>query len=400
MATSTPTIRVDAVDSIDHITDFRSSADHVLTLRKWQEMDIPISIPEPPRKPTASSFSQATIGPPRSVFEAQVDNTELTQQNTGIDQQRWKYKGPWLAGKTDGDFEEYIRKEIKRRKIKFRQFLRERLLEKKAIAQKREAMENGELFEPSAVQMSDQEFNLHVKSLREGHIELNTLVHQFLDLPPSPSDQGSGPRSLASVYSEQGPPKTHPSAGLSYNRTNSYIQNHPLLGPQEYKTPVLGRVLKPQNASSSESKAKVGVGGIVAEDPESALFKGRPKDAKYVPGLASFDPNIPGGAKVWVQPQQASIDSEGKIKLRYERAEKSTVIIYEEKVQDEPLPEVTKGYDRQAPDLAPSTRPRAGSRTGYGLDRPSERALPLRSDNAPDVTPDQLLNMMGSSLDR
>ena len=400
MATSTPTIRVDAVDSIDHVTDFRSSADHVLTLRKWQEMDIPISLPEPPPKATASFFSRAAVGPPRSVFEAQVDNTELTQQKAGMDQQRWKYKGPWLAGMTDGDFEEYIRKEIKRRKFEFRQFLRERLLEKKAIAQKRKAMESGEVSERNTVQMSDQEFDLHLKSLREGHIELNKLVHQFLDLPPSPSNQRSGPRSLASVYSEQGPPKTHPSAGLSYNRTNSYIHNHPLLGPQEYKPPVLGRVLKPQNSNSSESKAKVGVGGIVAEDPESALFKGRQKDAKYVQGLASFDPSISGGAKVWVQPQQASINSEGKIKLRYERAEKSTVIIYEEKVQDEPLPEVTKGYDRQAPDLAPSTRPRSGSRMGYGLDRPSERALPLRSDNAPEISQDELLNMMESSPDR
>ena len=339
-------------------------------------------------------MNSALVGPPRSVFEADVDNTVINEQNTGKEQQRWKYKGPWLAGKTDGDFELYINKEIKRRKSEFRQFLRERLLEKKAIARKREAMESSEAFEPSSVTISDHELESYMKSLRESHTELNNFVHQFLDLPPSPSDRGSGRSSLASVYSEQGPPKTHPSAGFSYNRTNSYIQNHPVLGPQGYKSPVLGRVLQPQNHGRQEARAKVGVGGIVAEDPESALFKSKPNDSKHVPGLGRFDPSIPGGAKVWVQPKQASIDSEGKIKLHYERAEKRTVTIYEEKVQEEPIPEVTKGYDRNVPDLAPPPRPRSGSRMGYGLDRSNDRALPLRDDFAADVTHDALLNMM------
>lgn len=400
MSTSTPTIRVDAVDSIEHITDFRSSADHVLTLRKWQEMGIPISMPEPPRRPGASTMGgSASIGPPRSVFESNVDNTAVAHQNTGIDQQRWKYKGPWLAGKSDGDFEDYIRKEIKRRKIEFHRVLRERLLEKKAATRKREAMESGEEFEAGTVEVSDQEFESYVKSLREGYSELNNFVHQFLDLPPSPSGRGSGRNSLASVYSEQGPPKTHPSAGLSYNRTSAYIQNHPILGPQELKSPVLGRVLQPQNFGLQDMKAKVGVGGIVTEDSKSAMFKVKPTDPNYVQGLASFDPSIPGGAKVWVQPTQASIDSEGKIKLRHERAEKNTVAIFEEKVQEEPLPEVTKGYDRNTPDLAPSARSRSGSSAGYGLDRSRDRVLPLRNEVAPDVTEDVLLNMMDPLFD-
>lgn len=397
MSTSTPTVRVDAVDSIEHITDFKSSADHVLTLRKWQEMAIPMTMPEPPRKPGATG--SVFIGPPRSVFEADVDNTDVNPQNASKDQQRWKYKGPWLAGKTNGEFEEYIRKEIKRRRNDFRQFLRERLLEKTVIARKREAMESGGDLKPSTVEISDLELESYVKSLRDDHSELNNFVHQFLDLPPSPSNREPDRDSLASVYSEQGPPKTHPSAGLSYNRTTSYLHNHPILGPLEFKAPVLGRVLEPQNVGRQVAKAKVGVGGITTDDSDSYMFKTRPGDPNYVPGLNMFDPSIPGGAKVWVQPKQASIDSEGRIKLRYERAAKSTVAIYEEKVQEEPLPEVTKGYDRRTPDLAPFPRSRSGNRMSYGLDRVSGRALPLQNDNAPEVTHDTLLNMMDPSVD-
>lgn len=398
MSTSTPTVRVDAVDSIEHITDFKSSADHVLTLRKWQEMAIPISMPEPPRKPGASGM--ASIGPPRSVFEAEVDNTAVNPQDGSKDQQRWKYRGPWLAGKTDGEFEEYISKKIKHRRNEFRQFLRERWLEKKVIARKREAMEIGRDLKSSTVETSDLEFDSYVKSLRDDYSELNNFVHQFLDLPPSPSNKESAPSALASIYSEQGPPRTHPSAGLSYNRTTSYLHNHPILGPLEFKAPVLGRVLEPQNFGRQVSKAKVGVGGVIANDSESSMFKMRFNDPKYVPGLNEFDPSIPGGAKVWVLPKQASINSEGKIRLRYERAAKSTVAIYEEKVQEEPLPEVTKGYERSTPDLAPSPRSSSESRMSYGLDRVRDRALPLRNEDAPEVTHDTLLNMMDPYVDR
>ena len=408
ISTSTPVIRVDAVDSIHHITEFRSSADHVLTLRKWQEMGIPISMPDPPRRLVASNMPSLFTDHPKSVFEADVDNTEVNEQNTSKEQLRWKYKGPWLAGESGGDFEDYINKKIKRRKSEFRQFLRERLLEKEVIARKREAMDNGEELEPSTVKISDHQFESYVKSLREGYTELNKYVHQFLDLPPSPSDPrsvspspsdpGSGLTSLASLYAEQGHPMTHPSAGLSYNRTTSYIQNHPILGPQKFRSPVLGRVVQPQNIGLQRSKAKVGVGGIVAEDSESPFFKLVTTDPKYVPGLERLDPSIPGGAKVWVQPKQAIISSQGKIKLHYERAEKGTVAIYEEVVQEEPLPEVTKGFDRKTPDLAPPLRPRSGSSMRYGLDSSNGRALPFRDDNAPDVTEAEVLNMLDPSF--
>src|SRR5690554_1357851 len=33
--TSTPVIRISAVDTYEHITEFGSAADHTLTLRKW-----------------------------------------------------------------------------------------------------------------------------------------------------------------------------------------------------------------------------------------------------------------------------------------------------------------------------------------------------------------------------
>src|SRR5271167_5280501 len=42
---STPVIRVDAIDTFEHITEFASAADHSLSLQKWQEMGVPLSTP-------------------------------------------------------------------------------------------------------------------------------------------------------------------------------------------------------------------------------------------------------------------------------------------------------------------------------------------------------------------
>ena len=108
-ATTTPTIRVAAIDSIDHITDYSSASDHALTLRKWQEMHIPISMPSVTSR---QSQSRSFAGPAKSVFEDELNSTEASGENLVSDKKRWKYKGPWLAGKTEGDFQDYVNGEI------------------------------------------------------------------------------------------------------------------------------------------------------------------------------------------------------------------------------------------------------------------------------------------------
>ena len=66
----TPVIRIQGgIDTREHVVDFESAADHALTLRKWQELHLPIS------KPVTSSSRQHEIG--RTVFDPSFDNTTI-----------------------------------------------------------------------------------------------------------------------------------------------------------------------------------------------------------------------------------------------------------------------------------------------------------------------------------
>ncbi|KAH0544308.1 hypothetical protein FGG08_001571 [Glutinoglossum americanum] len=356
-ATSTPVIRIGAIDTWEHITDFDSASDHVLTLRKWQEMHIPISALET-RRPTASMISRPIYGPHRSVFEPEQDSTQPNPGDPTVDARRWKFGGPWLAGRTEGEFNRYLSREIRRRRIEFRQYIRKHALAKKAAEKRRMDIEDGKVSETgersnASDEISEDELRSYIISLRNDKTTLNALIHSFLDLPAPPtlglsaSNHGFGTNSkpARSMYSETGPPKTHPSAGLSYLRTSSHIQNHPLLGPQASPSPVQARILIPRKSVlSNYNVAKLGLGGVVCRDSVPASFR-EDRLPNGTPGISKLDPSIPGGAKLWVHPSRASIDVEGRIKLETVRANPMAIAIHEGKV-----------FEQDARPLSPSPR--------------------------------------------
>lgn len=379
--TSTPVIHIDNIDSIDHITDFDSAADHALTLRKWQELDISLSKAE--QRNTASG----ALPPEKSVFDSQFDNTELSGSSPGgPSKERWKFKGPWLAGKTDGEFNDYVKKKVKRRKLDFKRYLGEHLTQSKLAAQRREAIEKGEDVENLAandVPVSEEEIETYMRYLRNNQQDLHKLVEEYLDLP---REEGRSLGSTTSQYNEIGPPTTHPSAGLSYLHTASHIYNHPELGPQEHKAPVQGRIITPQKTGKNRKhpQALIGVAGVVGRDNQKTFFQ---KHA--LPGISSYDPDIPGGGKLWTQPRRASIDSFGRIELQVERADKNATDIAMGKYSDEepklPPAAFAGSQNRDVPDLAPS-RPK-DQRENLGDGKGSGRATPFlgANDKAPDL---------------
>lgn len=87
------------------------------------------------------------------------------------------------------------------------------------------------------------------------------------------------------------------------------------------------------------SKAIAGVGGIAVEDLNAMTFV----DQAGVPGLAYFDASIPGGAKYWVTPIRASVDSEGRISLASYRASASAKAPYG--IEEYKKPSVTNVSD-------------------------------------------------------
>lgn len=360
--TSTPTIRIDDIDSIDHITDFESAADHTLTLQKWQEIGLPISMPVKQRSAFVSNSTLNTRAtPPTSVFESTYDNTERSDDQGDV--RRWKFKGPWLAGKTEGDFDLYLEKHIKQRKLEFRNFLHGRLVKERRLDQRRKAQESGDEFD-GQVEVTEDDIDLYLKQLRHDEVRLYMLVEDFLDLPVSVDPQQADATFVVMMDSDQGPPKTHLSAGLSYLRTASHMTNHPVLGPMEEEPPVQARILRPQftNAVVKHYCALLGVGGVAADD---GTVRTSFKVAREKTGIQRFDAETEGGAKLWVLPDRASIDAHGRLKLHTLRVTQADEAIYQNVV-----PEPVAG--KQVP-LNP----------GFSTMPPLDSSRPSKLDNSP-----------------
>ena len=391
--TSTPLIRVDAIDTFEHVTEFNSSADHALSLQKWQEMGIPLSTPTKKRQ---SNFMDP-IGSGKGVFEDEIDSTAPSQG--GIlrkDDARWKFNGPWLAGQTEGEFNTYVQKEVRRRKGDFQKFLRTACANAATKEAQRTATEQGEEIGPpmQASDITEEQLTSYIKSLRRDDHELYKQIRIFLDLPPPPNptldldilgrlsfeplSQNRRPQTINadhykgsdSPYSESGPPKTHPSAGLAYGRTSSHTFNHPVYGPQKYKSPVQARVVMPKGAATGNFGPRLGVGGFVTDVPSGAdssfdlrASSGGAKRARpNIPGLLNIEPDRVGGSKTYVHPQFASIDPKGRVILSVAPADPEAVSVKEGTVDDIPA-------ELQRP---PMVRPRGldppvGTQSGYGL---------------------------------
>ncbi|KAL8719232.1 MAG: hypothetical protein Q9225_003740 [Loekoesia sp. 1 TL-2023] len=407
--TSTPTIRIDDVDSIDHITEFESAADHTLTLQKWQEIGLPVSMPVKQKGAFVSAENLNTrYTPPTSVFEDTFDNTESTASESNA--QRWKFKGPWLAGKTEGEFDEYLEKHVKRRKLEFRNFVRDRLKKERAFDQRRIAQENGEIFEGEA-KISEKDVDLHLKQLRRGDgVRLDMLVEEFLDLPIAVDTNASEGSFAVMMDSDKGPPSTHLSAGLSYLRTGSHMTNHPVLGPMEEEPPIQARILRPQRTGIvSYGSALLGIGGVAADDSTKRTgFRDNERGLREKPGIQRFNPDIEGGPKIWIRPDRANVDTHGRLKLHVLRVGSEDEAIYEGVVEEAYVgkgrPPIDPGFTSM-PRLDSDRIPKIGKSSNYGLggDNPGQsprRVAPLDTPKGSTDSAQSLLNVLDSSGDR
>ncbi|KAL2012715.1 hypothetical protein VTN00DRAFT_240 [Thermoascus crustaceus] len=327
---SRPVVRVKALDTFEHVTDFESAADHTVTLEKFQELNMPMSLP------SKVNYATAVIPRHQSPFETLVDNTERSQSLKEPGAKQFRHSGPWLAGQTETEFKAYLER-VRRRRPELLQQLRERLVAKRTAERRKQAQDNGEDLEglDKPVEVTDEEFQNYIKSLRADPSALGPVVFELLDLPSPPAVPNDriaskhfsppGTKLSAAEYAHTGPPRTHPSAGLSYTRSHAILYNHPQFGPQAYQRPVQARILRPKGRFKGRmSKAIAGVGGIAVEDLNAMTFA----DQAGTPGLAYFDASIPGGAKYWVTPVRASVDSEGRIGLASYRASASAKAPY------------------------------------------------------------------------
>lgn len=335
-----PLVRVKKVDSIEQVTDFSSSSDHAITLKKWQEMNMNITVPQ-------EGTDQA---PSKSVFEDYSDVTSLSAEDkVKKENVRWKFSGPWLAGMTDGEFDQYLSNTVRERRQEFREYLKQQLASELTQEQSATASEKAEPVPAPTLagEITEEALTEYIRKLRGDRILLFQHVGRFLDLAPL-APESTTLEALGrlkpnkkyeialSPYARNGPPITHPSAGLSYLRTNNYLENHPIYGPQQYHAPVKARIVTPRQ-SSSGWVAKIGVGGFISKIPEgetsfnytASLGKGV---QEKIPGLNQYLPDVHGGSKVYVHPHRASIESSGKMILEFDATDPNASVVHKEMV--------------------------------------------------------------------
>ncbi|KAK4069212.1 hypothetical protein Trihar35433_5791 [Trichoderma harzianum] len=328
MATSTPFIRIKQVDTVENVTNFASAADHSLSLEKFQELRVAMSVPFNTDKKSGDSSPRAELWH-KSVFEEDMDFTDF-QRGRG-DDRRWKFQGPWLARMTEGEFIEYLNKKVRPKRAHFRTLLKEKLADDITTSQNKAALEAGKAA-PAKIEardISEEQFTDYLRSLRNDRVTLYALVSKFLDLAPLGQPVGiiqtfwSDRDSLApdSPYGKSGPPPSHPSAGISYLRTGSFMENHPVYGPQGKRTPALARVVYPKAGPMSP---KLGVGGFVADAPSGDNeFNPRTYGSRRISpiksmlnGIMHLDTTTFGGAKAYVEATTANVDPSGKVVLQ------------------------------------------------------------------------------------
>ena len=377
-------------------------------------MGIPLSTPVV-RKDRSYRTDAEDTSARKSVFEEELDSTVELDGVFGNEDTRWKFKGPWLAGQTEGDFNAYVATEVRKRKGEFQQFLRTACAKSMTAEARRMAPEEM----PAAVEASDltqEQMTLYIKKLRDNTAELFRLIRAFLDLPPAPSrnaqdvmedwitelatkgktksrtKQASDFPVSTSPYADSGPPKTHPSAGLAYSRTSARFFNHPVWGPQRSSPPVQARVVMPKGAATGNFAPVLGVGGFVTAVPTGSGYDSfnvqgssgkpnKPARAPLVPGLLQVEPDKVGGSKTYVHPVHARVDPKGRVLLSVVPGDGEAIAVLEETTHKIPRPETTstpvglRGYARSTGIASQVKNAATGGGGGYGL---SYKAVPPR----------------------
>jgi hypothetical protein len=293
------------------------------------------------RKHRTDSGTTADSLPEKSVFENEYDFTDIhpDKRAEALDR-RWKFTGPWLAGMSPGEFNEWLAREVRPKRPQFREFLKKKIASEMHGTLARAALDKAESppppIDPNSV--TDDQLIDYVRKLRHNNQALYDMVGQFLDLaplkPPTTAQMGLPSQStrmeypeVSNPWAEHGPPITHPSAGISYLRSSMYMENHPIYGPQKQHSPVVARIVRPRRQAQAVA-AKLGLAGFIVDTPLGDTAANSKSASKEI--YDRIDPSVVGGAKVWVQAQKARVDSKGRVILTVGDASAEAALVAQE----------------------------------------------------------------------
>ncbi|KAK6531599.1 hypothetical protein TWF694_002783 [Orbilia ellipsospora] len=308
-------IRYNNIDTMEHMTKIESSHDTVLTLKKWQEMDIPVGISDAKANRFTSSFyfditasSSSRNGNSPQTFSANVSEPV------------WGYREKSVQAMTPGELKTFVSEKLVPRRREFEDFAEkwfDRLPKPPPAPQFSSAATDTD----TAADQQDQSLSLNtqpeeiatsdsslqrrslpnfsvtplserLKSLRSDPIQSYNVIHNFLQIPL-----------------KQIPMRVHPSGGLYYTLDSSYLENHPERGPnQDREVPArLLYKIDGKDLHSSRKRMYYVIGGIV-------------QFAQHEMTTAVAKDNIYSVSRVInVVPMSAALDQRGKILIELDR---------------------------------------------------------------------------------
>ncbi|KAF8464057.1 mitochondrial ribosomal protein subunit-domain-containing protein [Kalaharituber pfeilii] len=299
-------LKYHALDTLEHRTTFESAHAEVMVLRRWQEMDIPITksgdiakgygqrysvfneIDEIDGKTGLPLTSETTALCQAAAKSAAADNKRqnrnstnglnaalLTGTGSAASSTKWRYTGPFLQSLTSNQLKRYLDQTVKPLRDRFMRFLK-RWHWYKMNAALPHVLQEG----PSEEDL--EKIPVEISSFRADPMVLESLIIKFLDLPTF-----------------QPPPATHPSAGLHYIRTG-------------HIPPTL-----PGRKFSRAPNVLAGVGGVVSKVVE--IYSNSSRDHE--------PPSLRDNREMvrWYKPLWATIDHEGSIMLEVSSDEPPSV---------------------------------------------------------------------------
>lgn len=225
---------------------------------------------------------------------------------------RWRYDGPSLVRMSGMDFDAYLEGIGDKQRAQLTERVRQRIRNERSM----QARERGTtVTDASAPGVTEREVQEYLRRLRNEPRQFGPIITELLDLPEgtlAPARSGRdaevweyGRSTLAAeVWQSTGPPRTHPSAGLSYVHTRSIASNHPVYGAQQDANPVIARAVRHRIRAAGQD-ATYGVAGFIVPKPTDYT-----SDTK---SLRDAHRPQPGGNKIPVLPSSSYVDERGAL---------------------------------------------------------------------------------------
>ncbi|KAF3938946.1 hypothetical protein ABW19_dt0201875 [Dactylella cylindrospora] len=287
-------IRYSNIDTIEHRTTFESSHDTVVTVKKWQEMGIPLIARGQSANKLISVFKIDGQAP---KFDPNSQSMPQSEQENSYD---WGYREKFVQHMTQGELRAFIAKNIIPRRREFQQFIVARGVQSRMTAPFAEtaaesamgndnspsAVENG-INRSSEIPSDGESINSDLKTIRYDETALKPMViNEFLKIPL-----------------RQVPMPFHPSGGLHYIFDSSYLENDAELGPNPNNEVPARLINRIAGTRGEKLRTLYIIGGIVQIAQQDTSIE--------------TDYNISRVVKVI--PLSAEFDHQGKIRIQMDR---------------------------------------------------------------------------------